>query len=142
MGLLRKSNHWQLSLNLSVVQAKKKVAFRWLACLLLQAYAIMSAQCMDFEGEETLLPPPQCKESDLHAMSPRQSAKRSAAQASSDAFWLSILAENGPVNISTICSQMKRRQTEVQERLERWNEQEWEEEDLKSNGESSDPPKQ
>ncbi|CDJ42512.1 RNA recognition motif domain-containing protein, putative [Eimeria tenella] len=107
-----------------------------------EAYAIMSAQCMDFEGEETLLPPPQCKESDLHAMSPRQSAKRSAAQASSDAFWLSILAENGPVNISTICSQMKRRQTEVQERLERWNEQEWEEEDLKSNGESSDPPKQ
>ncbi|CDI73673.1 RNA recognition motif domain-containing protein, putative [Eimeria praecox] len=87
-----------------------------------EAYAVMSAQCMDYE--EPAQPPSALSSGlDIPTMSPRASAKRSATEAAGSAFWLSILAENGPVTLSELCSTMKRRQRELQQ----WHEQEWEE---------------
>ncbi|CDJ36673.1 RNA recognition motif domain-containing protein, putative [Eimeria mitis] len=95
-----------------------------------EAYAVMSAQCMDYEAEPQQQPSALGTELDTPATSPRASAKRSATEAASSAFWLSILAENGPVNLGELCSRMKRRQRKVQQ----WNQQEWEEDTAPQQG--------
>ncbi|CDJ50795.1 RNA recognition motif domain-containing protein, putative [Eimeria brunetti] len=79
-------------------------------------------ECMDYVPEPV-------QPSDMNtgpaapAMSPRASAKRSAAETAGAVFWLSILAESGPVSIHELCSKMKRRHRQLQH----WLEQEWEE---------------
>lgn len=88
-----------------------------------QAYAVMSAQCMEYDGEPRQPPSVQGSGAGSVVMSPRAPAKRTATEAAGDAFWLSILAENGPLNVGELCSRMKRRQRQLQE----WHEQQWEE---------------
>lgn len=88
-----------------------------------QAYAVMSAQCMDYEVQQAQPPSALGMGLDTPARSPRASAKRSSCEEAGGAFWLSILAENGPVNLGELSNRMKRRHREIQQ----WHEQEWEE---------------
>ncbi|KAL8272871.1 hypothetical protein Esti_003180 [Eimeria stiedai] len=95
-----------------------------------EAYAMMSAHCM----ECAVLSPPQQPhdvEQEYGAKPPfNESAKGEAAHAAGEAFWLSLLAENGPVTLTDVCrklTQAQRQAQQVQSRIQQWQAQEWEE---------------
>lgn len=99
---------------------------------------------MDFEEELPPRQPSPRKHQKKPMLSPKRAAKQAAAQAAGEAFWLSFIAEAGPVGIKDICSQLKRRQQQTQYRqvcLKQWHEQEWEEdaEDVPPEGAASEP---
>ncbi|KAL8432542.1 hypothetical protein ACSSS7_004539 [Eimeria intestinalis] len=58
------------------------------------------------------------------------SAKKAAAHAAGEAFWLSLLAENGPITLTDVCrklTQAQRHAQQVRSRIQQWEAQEWEE---------------
>ncbi|KAL8453898.1 hypothetical protein Emed_000609 [Eimeria media] len=82
-----------------------------------EAYAVMSAQCM----ECTVPSPPQQPHPTERGFEPTQTG---------EAFWLSLLAENGPVTMTDVCrkfAQAQRHAQQIQSRIQQWQAQEWEE---------------
>ncbi|KAL8445956.1 hypothetical protein Emag_004921 [Eimeria magna] len=102
----------------------------WRRLFACQAYAVMSAQCM----ECAVLSPPQQPHPPERGYEPKltfnESARGAVAHAAGEAFWLSLLAENGPVTMTDVCrklAQAHRHAQEVQPRIQQWQAQEWEE---------------
>ncbi|OEH80347.1 RNA recognition motif domain-containing protein [Cyclospora cayetanensis] len=92
-----------------------------------EAYAVMSAQCMEYEAQPAQQSLPSGVDEARAVLSPKTAARRAAVEAAGQTFWFSVLAENGPVTISDIASRMRQRQRKLRDRLEHWQAQDWEE---------------
>ncbi|KAL8429109.1 hypothetical protein Efla_003162 [Eimeria flavescens] len=92
-----------------------------------EAYAVMSSQCMDCSKT----PSQQLSTSEKrHKPTPSDAQKDATTHAAGEAFWLSLLAEKGPITFTEYCFKTKQQQQhaqEVQSRLQLWQAQEWEE---------------
>lgn len=94
-----------------------------------EAYAVMSAQCMDFETDSDLSLSSCGEKPNLH-LSPETATSGVGAETAGELFWLSIVAENGAASITDISRLMKQRAEQAQyrqSRLQRWRAQQWEE---------------
>lgn len=90
----------------------------------------MSAHCMDCDAEPGLHQRSPQKHQNNCSLTPKAAAKRAAAETAGEVFWLSIVAENGPIAIKDICCEFNQRQKRakyLQWRLQQWHEQDWEE---------------
>ena len=85
---------------------------------------------MDCDVEPALQQKSPRKQQNNPPLTLKAAAKRTAAETAGEVFWLSVVAENGPVAIHDICVQFKQRQKRaryLQRRLQQWHAQEWEE---------------